>query len=192
MYHYSKLIKNDYGFDFYKLPVHHTDPRRQIEARENYEYNTFSKKRPPPRKLKPEEIPKRGGLDDEIKKKAQATPGPWSYNLGLKWIRGPNAKEPEENVPKDKQKIKFLWQSVPKDQRQYKKPKNEKLKKPDMNVNRGSYIDHIFKKGKDKNYPLPGPGAHFLDEKLLKKIKDGDIAQKMKRPKTSTGRPDIP
>lgn len=188
MYHYSKLIKNEYGYDFYKMPVLHFDYQKSAAAKENFQINTYKKKRIV-RKVKREEIPKRMG--DEVKKMAERTPGPWNYELKMKWIKGPNGKEPEEPIPKGRKEMYFRWKGVPKENRNYQKAKIEKSKKPDMSTMRNSYIDHIFKKGNDKKYPMPGPGAHFLDDQLIKKVKDPDAAQKMTRAKSAKTRPDF-
>ena len=47
----------------------------------------------------------------------------------------------------------------------------------DYTVSKNTYIDDIIKKNTKKNYPIPGPGVHFLDNKLIDRwhSKDKDI-----------------
>jgi hypothetical protein len=37
-------------------------------------------------------------------------------------------------------------------------------------IKKSSYIDLIIQENSKKDYPLPGPGAHFLDPKTVKKL----------------------
>lgn len=71
--------------------------------------------------------------------------------------------------------MKFTWKGVKKENQYFlenKKPARQQINKK---VCKQTYIDDIIRKNSKKNYPLPGPGDHFLDEKLASKFfKDGN------------------
>ena len=49
----------------------------------------------------------------------------------------------------------------------YEDYKRMSMGKIDTKVSKKTLFDDIIKKNTSKLYPLPGPGSHFLDEKLI-------------------------
>ena len=72
-------------------------------------------------------------------------------------------------MTKARQKHKQNWKGINKKNHQFTSYKKTPLKKIDTKVSKRTFIDDIILKNTKKNYPLPGPGSHFLDDKLAKK-----------------------
>lgn len=177
------------------MPVRHFDHLKSIKDKKNYDFNTYAKKRVKQKKIPTDKrkLPNRdnGGIFQEVSRLAAVTPGPWTYDLNLKWIKGPNAKEPVEKVKNDDQKMKFKWKQTPQEQREMTRPKRTKQKKiteayvtqipffllfvylllQKAQFKKMTYIDHINQKHTKKKYPLPGPGAHFHDKQTMRRVK---------------------
>lgn len=65
--------------------------------------------------------------------------------------------------------MKLTWQGVKEKEKHIKEYKRQRPGKLNFKVTKQTYIDDIISKHTKKNYPLPGPGSYFLDEKLVKK-----------------------
>lgn len=44
-----------------------------------------------------------------IQKHSRGVPAPWNYELGLKWMKGPNAKEVRESVARERKALLKKW-----------------------------------------------------------------------------------
>lgn len=69
---------------------------------------------------------------------------------------------------KNRQRLRQNWKGVTKNY-VFSEYKKKPMSKIDKTVSKRTFIDDIILKHSKKNYPLPGPGAHFLDEKLAKR-----------------------
>ena len=88
--------------------------------------------------------------------------------------------------------MKFIWKGIPKTNHKFQEFKRTEAGKINNKVLKNTYIDDIIKKNTNKNYPIPGPGVHFLDERLIRRwhSKDKDI---FKMPiKTSEQKQNLP
>lgn len=131
MYKYSKLPNTDYGIEGYDCPTLHFDHIRKIQADENWQFNTYGKKR----KTRPvNQNAKREGLNKEIEIRAKNTPGPWAYDLKQEWIHGTRKKGVDEVPPKAQQALEFKWKGVPKDQQEFKPKPRTARSRLDMSV----------------------------------------------------------
>ena len=65
--------------------------------------------------------------------------------------------------------MKLTWQGVKAKEKYITEFKRQKPGKIDLKASKQTYIDDIIQRHTKKNYPLPGPGSHFLDEKLVKR-----------------------
>lgn len=72
-------------------------------------------------------------------------------------------------MSKSAQKMKFTWKGIKQSEQRFKEFKKRTLGKLDMNASKQTYIDDIIRDNTRKKYPIPGPGSHFLDEKLVQK-----------------------
>jgi hypothetical protein len=72
-------------------------------------------------------------------------------------------------LTRGRQKHKQNWKGINKKNHTFKDYKKKPLSKIDKTVSKRTFIDEIILKNTKKKYPLPGPGSHFLDEKLAKK-----------------------
>lgn len=74
------------------MPVRHFDHIQNIREKELYDYAMGKKKRPKQRKIPTDKklLPDKGkgGMNQEIERRAKETPGPWSYDLKVKWMKG--------------------------------------------------------------------------------------------------------
>lgn len=131
MYKYSKLPNTDYGVEGYETPVQHFDYLQKAQADQDWKRNIRGLKR---KGGSVNKGAKRGGLNAEVEQRAKATPGPWTYDLKVDWIRGPRRKIAEEVPPKDKQAMKFKWKGVPKDDQEFKPRAKTARGKIDKNV----------------------------------------------------------
>lgn len=69
---------------------------------------------------------------------------------------------------KPRQKIRQNWKGINKGY-VFSEYKKKPLSKIDKTISKRTFIDDIILKNSKKHYPIPGPGAHFLDAKLAKK-----------------------
>lgn len=92
---------------------------------------------------------------------------------------------------RNRQRLKFTWKGVKKENQIF--DENKRPGKPQINkkVSKNTYIDDIIHLHSKKNYPRPGPGDHFLDEKLASKFyKEGNgffVAKRDDKKKTNFG-----
>jgi hypothetical protein len=107
MYRYSKKVKAEFGNDFYNMPVLQFDHIKHLDNANQFKYNTYKAKR--------KKVPAKFGKESRqrdfelIKKHSKAVPAPWNYELGLKWMKGPNARENRTVMPYSKAKMKKKW-----------------------------------------------------------------------------------
>jgi PAB1-binding protein PBP1 len=130
MYHHSKLVKNDFGYKCYEMPVRHFDHIQNAIDKKNFDYAINKKKRRRAEVALPkkEDVPSKdkGGIFQEVDRLAKVTPGPWTYDLNVKWMKGPNAKEVQEAVGKEKKKIFYKWKQTDKKWQTFANPKKKK------------------------------------------------------------------
>lgn len=108
MYHYSKLINNDFADRFYKVPYRELHSTKIKQEKKYFKYNTFKKKRPKGEiKRLPQESRERDF--EMITKHSRAVPAPWNYELNLKWMKGPNAREIKAKITRDRKKLLKKW-----------------------------------------------------------------------------------
>ena len=110
MYTYSKKIKNKFNDPFYNLPVRHFDHQKSKAGKIFFNYNTFKRKRTHP-KIGVHRGPRESREKDfeSIQNHSKAVPAPWNYELGLKWMKGPNAKENYQKINRDRKKLLKKW-----------------------------------------------------------------------------------
>lgn len=108
MYHYSKLINNDFAARYYKVPYREFDHIKSKKEKEYFKFNTHQKKRP---KGKYDRLGKESRERDfeMITKHSRGVPAPWNYELGLKWMKGPNAREIRKKMTRDRKKLLKKW-----------------------------------------------------------------------------------
>lgn len=107
MYHYSKLINNDFANSFYKTPYREFDHIKSIENKKYWKYNT----NPKIKRQKEDRLTKESRERDFelIKKHSKGVPAPWNYELWPKWMKGPNAREVQEKLTREKKKMLKKW-----------------------------------------------------------------------------------
>jgi hypothetical protein len=76
--------------------VHHADHRKIIDDKKQFNYNTYKKRRPQSSKLAARfnRAPKCEEFL-QVKKHSEGVPAPWSYELGIKWMKGYKGKNVE-------------------------------------------------------------------------------------------------
>ena len=108
---------------------------------------------------------KRGGLFDDIAKRANGVPEPWKYQLNDSMSGNKQGGASRfMTASKSQQTLKFIWLNIPKESRQFEEVKNTKSGKLDMKISKNTFLDQIISRQKSEKYPIPGPGYHFLDK----------------------------
>ena len=124
------------------------------------------KKIPTDKKLLPDKG--KGGMNQEIQRRALVTPGPWSYDLKVKWMKG-SGKEQVEGVEKTKKQMFYKWKQTPPEQREFSQPKKTKQKK--LNPEEVQLFFVTLRSQKSRNIPIlilysskiPRKNIRFLD-----------------------------
>ena len=158
----------DWGIPEYQVHQKYLDYQRIAFNNLQYKYATNEIKRPKMSSV--DSKSKRANFLDDLIKREKFKPEPWKYDLRKKWLFGFNAPHIEERVPKQKQELKFQWLEVPPEKQEIIQPERSKSSKIDTTVIKSSFIDQIIQENSKENYPKPGPGQYFLDDKGAKKF----------------------
>lgn len=78
---------------YYEPGEHHFDHIKNADDKNQFNYNTYKKKRPKTSKIAARfsRAPKFQEHID-IERHSASIPGPWSYELGIKWMKGYKGK----------------------------------------------------------------------------------------------------
>jgi len=146
LFNYSKIpLHSTYNKTFYSPMTHHMDFHKVKDKKRQFNYNTYKKRRPKSSKLaaKMNRAPK-GQEFLHIKKHSQAIPSPWSYELGIKWMKGYKGKYVERQGA-----LVGIEPREGKDKRLFKKWKHYKAGNPEKEDLGDANVKKV-KKGRGK------------------------------------------
>lgn len=144
------------------------DHIRIAAAKMHYKYATNEVKRPKQHEV--DAKAQRGGFTKEIEKRAVLNPEPWKYDVKQRWLTGFRGGHLKESVSRNRQKLTFKWLGTPNDKQEFEKFERTRSAQPDTSTKKFTYIDKIISDNSKENYPRPGPGNYFLDEKSAKRL----------------------
>lgn len=179
MYRLSQKHDQQWGIEGYEVPSKHLDHIRIAAAKMYYKYATNEVKRPKQKEV--DAKAQRGGFTKEIEKTAVVNPEPWKYDLRQRWLTGFRGGHVKESVSQNRQKMTFKWLGTPNEKQEIEKFERSRSAQPDMSCTKFTYIDKIISDNCKENYPRPGPGNYFMDEKSAKRFYKDDPESVMLR-----------
>lgn len=168
MYKLSQKHDQQWGISGYEIPVKYLDHIKIADEKLHSKYANNEVKRPKPNPVDLKAV--RALFTNELEKKDKLKPEPWKYSIRLKWLKGYQASHIKENIQPAKQEMAFKWLNTPEDKKVIEKFERNHQKKPDLSVQKHTFIEQIIRQNSKTEYPKPGPGNYFLDKKSAQKF----------------------
>jgi len=167
MYRMAQRSDQVWGIGGYEVPKQNFDHQQHAKEIENM--LVMSGKKKSNRGGPVDSKAQRGGMFKDIENRSKSLPSPWNYDI--RSIFDHNLKDhPPSFVPPERlQRVKFQWQSLPKEQQVVFRQVKRRPEKIDKTTKKHTFIEQIIQQNTKENYPKPGPGNYFLTQTAIKK-----------------------